>query len=629
MAEPESELSSIDQRLRSEQVLLLCKASRPAMVGGVLAALFVAYLLSQEHSLVKVAIWLALMFAITFERTRYQLGIAASDIAIDRGVVNRLMFYIGMHGAIWSLPGTWLLLSKPESQVVLALFLVGISANALISLTPVRHAYSAFIGAMMLPMAVQYFRIGNQFATSAIGIVVYLLVMAAGGNRQYKSTEELLRLQLDNAALAERLQRDNTVVERANRDLEAQIEQRERTEAELRVAKGEAEAANRAKNQFLANMSHELRTPLNGVLGTSELLIKTLPTSESFSKPHKYAETIRNSGERLLHLINDILDMARIEAGAIRFDNAKFDPRRLIADIVESVAEQCAAKNLKLHVEIDRNVPHEACGDIFRLRQVLGNLIANATKFTEHGGVDIKLELMELREEELKRRALLRWSVTDTGLGIEPKSRAYLFQPFSQLDDSSTRRFGGTGLGLAICKQIVTALGGRIDVDSNPGTGSTFWFEVPLELPDHEASVNTVATLAASRALGGNVLVVEDNEVNGLLIVEMLELVGCKTQIAQNGKDGLELLLQQRFDLVVMDWHMPEMDGIATTRAWREFEANRRNVARLPIVALTASVLPGDRDACLDAGMDDFLAKPFTYDELIDVVARWLPKPTN
>jgi CheY-like chemotaxis protein/anti-sigma regulatory factor (Ser/Thr protein kinase) len=272
-------------------------------------------------------------------------------------------------------------------------------------------------------------------------------------------------------------------------------------------------------------------------------------------------------------------------------------------------------------------VPHEVRGDIYRLRQVLTNLISNAIKFTECGGIEIDLSVTERIDEGTIPRVRLRWSVTDTGIGIPLQAHTQLFQPFSQLDDSFTRRFGGTGLGLAICRQIVAALGGNIEVKSAPGAGSTFWFEVPLDLPDHATSIRTAASLAAAQSLGGSILVVEDNETNCQLIVEMLQLVGCKTHTASNGAEALAELTKEHFDAVLMDWHMPQMDGLAATRAWREREnAALDSSNRLPIIALTASVLPGDRDACLRAGMDDFVAKPFTYDELVNVVSRWLPK---
>jgi signal transduction histidine kinase/ActR/RegA family two-component response regulator len=624
---------AVARRLRAEQIALLCRHSRAAIISAAVYAWYVCWLLLSEHTPLKVAIWYAALLIVSAIRLavqqRYLSAYADNNVppALSR-YTSHVLLGTAAYGVIWSLTSSWLLLADPGKQVLMTVFLVGLSAAGQGSLAPMRHAYAAFIAPFMLPIALAYMLMGNDFFNAGIGIAVFVAAMIGASYRNTRTIEDSLRLQLANAELAEREHREKAIVERANRSLESQIAQRERTEAELRVAKGEAEAANRAKNQFLANMSHELRTPLNGVLGMSDLLIRALPNTTLMAKPQKYAHTIRTAGERLLHLINDILDMARIEAGAIRFENAAFDPRRLIADAVETATEQCAAKNLTLRAVIAPDVPHEVRGDIYRLRQVLTNLISNAIKFTECGGIEIDLSVTERIDEGTIPRVRLRWSVTDTGIGIPLQAHTQLFQPFSQLDDSFTRRFGGTGLGLAICRQIVAALGGNIEVKSAPGAGSTFWFEVPLDLPDHATSIRTAASLAAAQSLGGSILVVEDNETNCQLIVEMLQLVGCKTHTASNGAEALAELTKEHFDAVLMDWHMPQMDGLAATRAWREREnAALDSSNRLPIIALTASVLPGDRDACLRAGMDDFVAKPFTYDELVNVVSRWLPKP--
>jgi signal transduction histidine kinase/ActR/RegA family two-component response regulator len=459
--------------------------------------------------------------------------------------------------------------------------------------------------------------------------------MIAAGRRQTNSVEEMLRIQLENEALAQRLQREKEIVELANRQLEQQIAQRERTEAELRSAKNEAEVArtgaekaNRAKSQFLANMSHELRTPLNGILGMSELLQRSLQTTTQLPKQIKYARTIQNAGERLLHLINDILDMARIEAGAIRFESESFTPQHLIADVVDLMNEQSAKKGLALIVEIAPDVPAELTGDANRIRQILTNLLANAIKFTEEGSVVIRLIVDGHlpQKEDGARGVMLRWSVTDTGIGIPDQARAQLFKPFSQADDSWTRRFGGSGLGLAISRQLVQSMGGAIDFETALNRGSTFWFTLPLGIPNEPENPPLKQVPNVGTALAGKVLVVEDNVTNAHLVTEMLGIAGCEAATVHNGREALDKLEQESFDLVLMDWHMPEMDGVATTLAWRKQEEHRSVSGRLPIIALTASVLPGDRETCLQAGMDDFIAKPFTYDELIAVVERWLAK---
>jgi signal transduction histidine kinase/CheY-like chemotaxis protein len=599
-------------------------------MGSYAAGLFVCYVV-REHSPYKVATWFALMTAITTARIIFQKRISSGRIEVTRNLTAWLLVTVAINGFIWSLPSIWLMPSKPTDQVMLSLFMVGISATSLTSLASMRHAYGTFIGAMMLPIAAQFLWMGENYATSAIGIIAYMIFMIGGAQRQTEGTENLLRLQLDNATLAANIQREKEIVERANKDLQQQIEQRERTEAALRASKAEAESASRAKSQFLANMSHELRTPLNGILGTSELLMRSLPNMGQLTKHLKYTQTIHGAGERLLHLIGDILDMARIEAGTLRLEHNSFAPRELISEVVELSAKQCNDKGLKLAISVSQQVPALLRGDENRLRQVLGNLVANAVKFTERGGIDIRVEVVSLAgnatASQNDTQVTLRWSVIDTGIGIAEHARPQLFQPFSQIDESHTRRFGGSGLGLAICHQLVHAMGGRIDVESSPQRGSTFWFELSFEIPS--THVLPAASPAPSNGrLSGRVLIAEDNVTNAQLVLEMLELTGCTVSVAHNGREALEQMLTGSFDLVLMDWHMPEMDGVAAAKAWREIEIGS-GTKRIPIVALTASVLAGDRETCIQAGMDDFLGKPFSYDELYAVARDWLPKATT
>ncbi len=626
-----SHLATAPQRsVLTEQVMLFCRLSRVALISSGFAGLFVCYLLLKEFSPYKVATWFALLIATIIIRGYYQKRVVDGHIAVDRRLIKKLLVIIAIHGTVWSLPSTWLIPQEPTNQVILSLFMVGLSANSLISLTPLRHAYSIFVGTMMLPIAALYFWKGDYYATSAIGIVAYTVFMILGGKRQTAGTEDLLRLQLDNAALAANIQREKEVVDRANRDLKMQIEQRERTEAALRSSKAEAEAANRAKSHFLANMSHELRTPLNGILGTSELLLRSLPNMGQLTKHLKYTQTIRGAGERLLYLISDILDMARIEAGALRLESTRFAPRELITEVVDLMTTQCNDKGLTLTVNVSPQVPDALCGDSNRLRQILSNLVVNAIKFTERGGIEIRVErALSTEPTQAENQVALRWSVTDSGIGIADHARAQLFQPFSQLDDSPTRKFGGTGLGLAICQQLVRAMGGCIDVETRAGRGSTFWFELSFAVSVSVPALAPAVPETQTTHLTGRILIAEDNVINSQLVMEMLELAGCKATIANNGLEAIATLEEQHFDLVLMDWHMPEMDGVAATRAWRKRERSETGATHLPIIALTASVLPGDRDTCLKAGMDDFLAKPFSYDELIAMVQRWLPKQAN
>jgi CheY-like chemotaxis protein len=324
--------------------------------------------------------------------------------------------------------------------------------------------------------------------------------------------------------------------------------------------------------------------------------------------------------------------MARIEAGALRLEHSSFAPRDMISEVVELTAKQCNDKGLKLAISVSQQVPALLRGDENRLRQVLGNLVANAVKFTDRGGIDIRVEVAThadaMTNSQNDAQVALRWSVIDTGIGIAEHARPQLFQPFSQIDESHTRRFGGSGLGLAICHQLVRAMGGHIDVESSPHRGSTFWFELTFDVPSTHVPLPASFT-SSNGLLAGRVLIAEDNATNAQLVREMLELAGCTAAIAHNGRDALEQLRTSTFDLVLMDWHMPEMDGVAAAKAWREIEGEHVSAKRIPIIALTASVLAGDRETCIQAGMDDFLGKPFSYDELYAVVQEWLPQTTT
>ena len=616
----------LSSKLRVELIQLMCRSSSVNMRTQFFSGAFVCWLLSGESSYASIAAWYAMLLLTSIVRDRLQKRfLAQGDAANVERWRPALLLGIAVNGFVWSLPSIVFTPANPSQQVVLAIFLVGVSAIPMTTLAAMPHAYLCFIGPFMLPIAARYFTLDESFVNVAIGICLYVVAMLLTGYGLTTRIEKMLRLQLDNKALLERIQKENDRVERTNRDLALQIQKRERTEGELMVAKSAAEAASRAKSQFLANMSHELRTPLNAILGMAELLLRSVDDA----RQRKQISVIRNGGQRLLTIVTDILDLSRIEAGTMRFETVKFAPQLVIMEVTDLLGELAARKGLKLQVHVEPGVPQQVLGDPHRVKQILSNLVDNAIKFTDSGSVEIRLSRVAEspwnEDAADPPRTCLRWSVTDSGIGIPEGSRARLFQPFSQIDDSSTRRFGGTGLGLAICRQFVSALGGRIDVANAPRRGSTFWFELPFELlEDSDEAMNTRATGRYQR-IDGRVLVVEDNDVNRELIAEMLTGSGCSAALAANGADAVTLVEREPFDLVLMDMHMPGMDGLAATRRIRELAC--ANGSRVPIVALTASVMPEDRDACAAAGMDDFLGKPFTYAELTSVLQRWLKRP--
>ncbi|WP_459935845.1 PAS domain S-box protein [Desulfonatronum parangueonense] len=410
-------------------------------------------------------------------------------------------------------------------------------------------------------------------------------------------------------------------------ELLVNVHRRRHREAELHAARRDAERANIAKSRFLATMSHEIRTPMNGVVGMTELLMDTCLDEEQ----RGYAQLIRSSGEALLSLINDILDFSKIEADKLELEEAPFDLRNVLEETVRILAVTAQSKNLKLDWKVDADVPVHLCGDPLRLRQILLNLGGNAVKFTELGAVEISVEReyvstcrTETASQEDPETVFLRFSMRDTGIGIPEDMKDSLFSLFHQVDASTTRRFGGTGLGLAISRRLVEMMGGEIGVQSTVGQGSTFWFRVGFMVLGEG---NAAASLLASEPvherfripLDARVLLVEDNRVNQLVARKMLQKIGIAPDTAVNGREAVAAVRKQRYDLVLMDIEMPVMDGMEATGEIRRLEHSG-----MPIIALTAHAVKGDRERFLAAGMDDYLTKPLRIEALVEKMNRWL-----
>ncbi len=388
---------------------------------------------------------------------------------------------------------------------------------------------------------------------------------------------------------------------------------------ELRRAKEAAEEAARAKGIFLATMSHELRTPMNGVLGCTQLLQETSLTESQ----RELVVTMQRSAEALLALVNDILDFSKIEADKMTLEVADVDLRSLVKDVVTLVAELARRKGVALTTHVAGDVPPLFRGDPVRLRQVLFNLVGNAIKFTQKGSVDVSVALDALSEPGAEA-SIIRWTVTDTGIGMTESQQARLFEAYAQAEASTARRFGGTGLGLMICRQLVELMGGTISVESAPGQGSTFSYTTSL-LPAIVRSTaenqergfrQTPQEPSAPR----RILVADDNEINQVVACKFLQKLGYQVEVARSGKEAIESLARTSYDAVLMDCEMPEMDGYEATSLIRQQKSDHR----LPIIALTGNASPEDAQRCRDAGMDDVVTKPVTLPALRIALDRLL-----
>lgn len=566
---------------------------------------------------VVLSVWLAMMVVLYVCCTlvQYFRWYETDSVYLTADVAKRWYFLAVIFVAMgWGVATTLMFPSEQMEQIVLAFILIGVSASG-ISYSNRVWVYLAYVGFILAPLAIRLFYIGGEIYYTLSAMTSFFLgAIILAAYRINKSSSDSLRLSLKNENLIKNLTRASKDLENLNQSLTSEIEYVKNIEEELKKARDDAERMSHSKGEFLANMSHEIRTPMNGVIGTLQLLEDT----ELTESQHEYVNVAYKSADALLAILNDILDLSKIEAGKLAFETIPFDLRDIVNDVVVLHALKAEQMGIYLNSEIDEALPSTVVGDPTRMRQVLVNLISNAIKFTSEGGVVVRLKLKLQDEKEV----LIRVEVEDTGVGIPTSKHQKLFMAFSQADGSTTRKHGGTGLGLTIVRQLIEMMHGNLGIESEVGVGSKFWFVIPLGLAqENKLQIEVVPDKPVH--LEGKVLLVEDNPVNQMVAKKMLEKVGLQSELAENGVEALEMLKHDNFDAVLMDCQMPEMDGFEATVLWREQE-RLADLGHLPIIAMTANVMEGDKERCLDSGMDDYLGKPVRQAELGAVLQRWI-----
>ena len=615
-----------EERILQTQITRLITGSGFSNVAGISMAIIWVGLIWKDLPHEVLSVWLGVMSLLFFYRfaTHYfKLYSDESKLSIDEYIIRRwYLVSVFLSGAGWGITSTLMFPFNELHQIVLAFILVGVSATG-VAYSSVAWVYYGYVGCVLLPLMIRLFYVGGEvyYALSAMtGFFLGVMVMAV--YRMYKSSIAELELSYKNEVLIGDLTKAGNNLESLNDDLKDEIDHGKQIELELNKAKEKAEKMSQSKGEFLANMSHEIRTPMNGVIGTLQLLEDT----ELSNEQKEFVEIAHRSADALLAILNDILDLSKIEAGKLSFESLVFDIKQVVNDIVILHSLKAEQQGVSLVQHADEKLPNFLMGDPMRIRQVIVNLVSNALKFTKHGEVKISIDVVNKDIDSVD----LRVTVADTGIGIPQAAQDTLFDAFTQADGSTTRKYGGTGLGLAIVSQLVDMMGGSLGMESVEGKGSSFWFTANLQVTA-AVPYAVVATVDGNEdlKLDAKILMVEDNPVNQMVAQKMLEKIGLKATIANNGIEALQCLDQESFDLVLMDCQMPEMDGFDATREIRKLDIKALDQKHLPVVAMTANVMSGDRERCLEVGMDDYIGKPVQRDQLATVLKKWLVNTQN